>query len=76
MHGNVWGWCADIWHEDYNGAPTDGTAWLSDGDQDYCVQRGGSWIDPASNCRFAFRVGDIVHNSDHIVGLRVCMTKN
>ena len=73
MHGNVWEWCADVWHENYIGAPTDGSAWLKNGDQSYCVQRGGSWIDRASNCRSAFRVGDIAHNSDHIVGLRVCM---
>ena len=76
MHGNVWEWCADIWHENYLGAPNDGSAWLENGDQGYCVQRGGSWIDRASNCRSAFRVGDIAHNSDHIVGLRVCLTKN
>lgn len=31
MHGNVWEWCEDVWHENYNGAPTDGSAWLSGG---------------------------------------------
>lgn len=76
MHGNVWEWCADIWHENYSGAPNDGSAWLTDGDQSYCVQRGGSWIDRATNCRSAFRVGDIAHNNDNIVGLRLSMTKN
>ena len=76
MHGNVWEWCADIWHENYSNAPNDGSAWLTDGDQSYCVQRGGSWIDRASNCRSAFRVGDIAHNNDQIVGLRVYLTKN
>jgi eukaryotic-like serine/threonine-protein kinase len=76
MHGNFWEWCADIWHENYSGAPTDGSAWLANGDQSYCVQRGGSWLDRAANCRSAFRVGDIAHNHDHLVGLRVCLTKN
>lgn len=70
MHGNVWEWCADAWHVDYQGAPNDGSAWLQ-GDEGYRVQRGGSWADRAEVCRSAFRVGDIAHNSDHIVGLRI-----
>ena len=35
MHGLVWEWCADYEHEDYLGAPSDGSAWLSDGNDDY-----------------------------------------
>lgn len=75
MHGNVWEWCADLWHPDYNGAPTDGSAWINDGDRSYCVQRGGSWANRAGACRSAFRVGDVAHNTDNLVGLRVCMSK-
>jgi formylglycine-generating enzyme required for sulfatase activity len=42
MHGNVMEWCEDWYHKDYNGAPTDGSAWLSGGEQKERVQRGGS----------------------------------
>ncbi|MBS1796302.1 MAG: formylglycine-generating enzyme family protein, partial [Acidobacteria bacterium] len=73
LHGNVWEWCADVWHEDYRNAPADGSAWLAGGDRSYGVQRGGSWLDRASNCRSAFRVGDIAHNDENIVGLRVAL---
>ena len=32
MHGNVWEWVEDSWHENYDGAPTDASAWLRGGD--------------------------------------------
>ena len=43
VHGNVWEWVEDCWHEDYSGAPTDGSAWTSGEDCDRRVLRGGSW---------------------------------
>ena len=42
MHGNVWEWTQDCWNGSYQGAPSDGTAWLS-GNCDWRVLRGGSW---------------------------------
>jgi formylglycine-generating enzyme required for sulfatase activity len=43
MHGNVLEWVEDVWHDNYRGAPTDGTAWMQGGDQARRVLRGGSW---------------------------------
>lgn len=42
MSGNVWEWVEDGWHKDYNGAPSDGTAWQ--GNDSRHVIRGGSWL--------------------------------
>ena len=54
MHGNVWEWCEDDWRENYQDAPTDGSAWLS-GKHNRKVVRGGSWFDSPNFCRSAFR---------------------
>ncbi|WP_341736916.1 bifunctional serine/threonine-protein kinase/formylglycine-generating enzyme family protein [Microcoleus sp. CAWBG640] len=54
MHGNVWEWCSDKWHDNYNGAPTDGSSWETGGSE-YRVQRGGSWFNNAVDCRSAIR---------------------
>ncbi|MDZ8068400.1 MAG: SUMF1/EgtB/PvdO family nonheme iron enzyme [Nostoc sp. DedQUE08] len=53
MCGNVWEWCRDQWHENYNNAPTDGSARL--GDNRYRVWRGSSWEDEPRLCRSAAR---------------------
>jgi formylglycine-generating enzyme required for sulfatase activity len=57
MHGNVWEWCEDHWHGNYEGAPNDGSAWIdSDAEKDaFRVRRGGSWDDNPRNCRSATR---------------------
>lgn len=51
MAGNVWEWVADVWHESYEGAPADGSPWLSNGDTAFRVVRGGSCFDPATSLR-------------------------
>jgi len=55
MHGNVWEWCQDVWHSSYEGAPTDGSAWLEGGNQGLRVLRGGSWNSFPRLCRSANR---------------------
>jgi formylglycine-generating enzyme required for sulfatase activity len=55
MHGNVGEWCADEWHSNYDGSPTDGSVWL-DGDKDRSPLRGGSWAYSPIYCRSAFRI--------------------
>jgi formylglycine-generating enzyme required for sulfatase activity len=55
MHGNVWEWCEDVWHGNYNGAPNDATAWISGGDQSLRVIRGGSWSYDPVWLRSAYR---------------------
>ena len=57
MHGNVWEWCADSWHDNYNGAPTDGSAWER-GDADLRVLRGGSCYHNVNFLRCAVRIRD------------------
>ena len=56
MHGNVWEWVEDDWHENYKSAPKDGRAWIGKKRGSYRVIRGGSWDLDAQNCRSAIRL--------------------
>jgi formylglycine-generating enzyme required for sulfatase activity len=74
MHGNVWEWVEDSWHENYDGAPTDGSAWLLGGDPSYRVARGGSWRNESELVRAAVRVRRNVSVRFDTVGFRVART--
>ena len=61
MHGNVWEWCLDDWHDNYEEAPTSGSSWIDDKNNNRSqikVRRGGSWYVNPSNCRSAYRSKD------------------
>jgi formylglycine-generating enzyme required for sulfatase activity len=70
MHGNVWEWCEDVWHSNYEGAPTDGSAWTEGNNQER-VLRGGSWNDITGICRSAFRYSSYAVCRDVVGGFRV-----
>ncbi|MEA5489681.1 MULTISPECIES: formylglycine-generating enzyme family protein [Pseudanabaena] len=60
MHGNVWEWCADDWHDSYEGAPKEARIWIKDiknyeDPETLKLLRGGSWYDNARYCRSACR---------------------
>jgi formylglycine-generating enzyme required for sulfatase activity len=69
MHGNMWEWCEDRFHPNYEGAPTDGGAWLSGGGGR--VLRGGSYDSDAISMFSAYRSGSTPDVDSHYYGLRV-----
>ena len=74
MHGNVWEWCEDEYHSNYEGAPVNGSAWASSAEAAHRVIRGGSWIDYAVGCRSAYRGRDSPGNRGVNVGFRLSRT--
>jgi formylglycine-generating enzyme required for sulfatase activity len=62
MHGNVWEWCADDFHNNYEGAPIDGSIWKDNDNRSQKegtgkkILRGGSWNDTPWDCRSAYRL--------------------
>jgi formylglycine-generating enzyme required for sulfatase activity len=77
MHGNVWDWCLDHWHNSYTGAPEDGRARIDEDasanqDRKSRLLRGGSWYFSPRFCRSAYRSWNLPDFRNLFVGFRVC----
>ncbi|MBR8836694.1 MAG: formylglycine-generating enzyme family protein [Stigonema ocellatum SAG 48.90 = DSM 106950] len=74
MHGNVWEWCFDHWHENYEDAPIDGSSLIieiGENDNQYRLLRGGSWHYDPEYCRSANRSRDAPDYVNDNIGFRV-----
>jgi formylglycine-generating enzyme required for sulfatase activity len=78
MHGNVWEWCQDDWHDSYIEAPTDGRAWVDTVDEETSKEsenrrllRGGSWFSDPGDCRSGYRHHSQPVDANDGVGFRV-----
>jgi formylglycine-generating enzyme required for sulfatase activity len=73
MHGNVWEWCLDHWHDNYKGVPTSGEAWLDSSENPNRVLRGGSWRNDPLRCRSASRWYGLAGEGATNIGFRVVL---
>ncbi len=72
MHGNLIEWCSDTWHENYNGAPTDGSSWETGTDNRSL--RGGNWFYSAFECSSALRCRSATDRGGcGLIGFRVAL---
>ncbi|MBI4854781.1 MAG: formylglycine-generating enzyme family protein [Acidobacteria bacterium] len=76
IHGNVWEWCQDAWHDNYDGAPIDEKPWDKGEKPTLKVLRGGSWDYSGYGCRSAFRDRATAHIRSPFNGLRVVLDLN
>ena len=74
MHGNVWEWVEDHWHDSYTGSPTDGTAWMDGESSRNRVSRGGSWSSRPRLLRSAIRGRNQPDSRGSYQGFRVART--
>lgn len=73
MHGNVWEWCQDTSHDNYEGAPADGSAWIDEDNNYSRIIRGGSWDVIPRSCRSSERFKSHPSHSFGVLGFRVAL---
>jgi formylglycine-generating enzyme required for sulfatase activity len=73
LHGNVREWCQDCWHNTYENAPSDGSAWVNAGDCAQRILRGGSWNSGPRSCRSAARGKMESDASLYDIGFRIAL---
>jgi formylglycine-generating enzyme required for sulfatase activity len=69
LHGYIWEWCQDSWHDSYSGAPADGSAWVEQGSKERVI-RGGAWSAPAESATSAFRMRAAIEARSDGIGFR------
>lgn len=75
MHGNAWEWVEDCFHDNYSGAPSDGSAWTTGcNGETRRVLRGGSWFFDPAGLRSARRHGAPPGDQSSLAGFRLAMT--
>ncbi|EDN67112.1 Protein of unknown function DUF323 [Beggiatoa sp. PS] len=73
MHGNVWEWMADAWHDNYQGAPSEGSIWTEGEDEAYRLVRGGSLYRNPEECRCANRLKHSTEIRCQNMGFRIAL---
>jgi formylglycine-generating enzyme len=74
MSGNVWEWCADDWHSNYEAAAVDGSAWIDAERGSDRVRRGGCWLIIPRLCRSAHRNGWSPDYRNLALGFRLALS--
>ncbi len=75
MSGNVYEWVEDQWHNNYEGAPSDGSAWVDQSEGANRVLRGGSWLNYPRGCRVSDRGSFGREGRDDDVGFRLVLVR-
>ena len=73
MNGNVWEWCEDDWHKNYDQAPYDGSVWKDSPRAPARVLRGGGWLYSSFLCRPSYRGNASPDYRAHNFGFRLCL---